>query len=678
MEGSQQTMPSRIDTERGTSGSADAAPELLSPSDHPAELAQSLTPEFANQLKKRNHEALAFIMSRNAPCQYFRNGPLLKKCRDGLEALGGNAANIDATQAFALFNDTVPLSSYPDMKPTIDSLFKRKPEPALSSHAKDLLAPGYPSYIAISSATSGKEPKIFPTYNHPHSEAHERMMKNYDRSVKAGGRVMILYSLRYSDVLVIENDLPEEDPPATTEGQQQQGQQQQGQPQGQQQGPPKQAIPTLPPWPKRIPVCAFSAGTVRKTKKLPIEFDPYIKRVFAPNSCVPLAVPYISSYQSLLLANLVFSLSDPHLELMNTIFATFFMDMVKQLEENWDQLVVSIEEGTLPMLKGADDVVDILNTHFKANPERAAELRRVQRKEGWFHAIWPNLEAVVCTCSGSFENVVPKIRWHLGPNIALQAAGFTASEAIVGLPYSKFDLNLFRVMQDDLFEYLPVRRTPSGEDDGDLNATAADLVHAWDLEVGGDYEVVLTTRDGFWRYRLGDVVTVAGFDPADGQPVVRFKERRGMAIRLGMTQLHESELRDAVAAFGAVTSDAMGVRVAEFSVVADLRRPLKSLGFIVEMEGDLDVNSPAAQLAVRALHDKLCSLNDNYAVGVVNQREDYPTLRVLPRGTFADFRNWKVGGNGMGQVKVPVVVKDEGTRVWLEERVMAEIIRKET
>lgn len=44
--------------------------------------------------------------------------------------------------------------------------------------------------------------------------------------------------------------------------------------------------------------------------------------------------------------------------------------------------------------------------------------------------------------------------------------------------------------------------------------------------MGRKYEVVLTTRDGFWRYRLGDVVEVAGFDPRDGQPLIRYFERR--------------------------------------------------------------------------------------------------------------------------------------------------------
>jgi len=35
----------------------------------------------------------------------------------------------------------------------------------------------------------------------------------------------------------------------------------------------------------------------------------------------------------------------------------------------------------------------------------------------------------------------------------------------------------------------------------------------------------VTTRNGLWRYRLGDVIEIAGFHPADGTPTVRYVER---------------------------------------------------------------------------------------------------------------------------------------------------------
>jgi len=51
--------------------------------------------------------------------------------------------------------------------------------------------------------------------------------------------------------------------------------------------------------------------------------------------------------------------------------------------------------------------------------------------------------------------------------------------------------------------------------------------HQWELEVGKRYELFLTTNDGLWRYRQEDIVEVTGFAPDDGQPVLRFIERRG-------------------------------------------------------------------------------------------------------------------------------------------------------
>lgn len=44
--------------------------------------------------------------------------------------------------------------------------------------------------------------------------------------------------------------------------------------------------------------------------------------------------------------------------------------------------------------------------------------------------------------------------------------------------------------------------------------------------MGQKYEIVMTTQDGLWRYQLGDVVEIAGFDPVDGKPLIRYSERR--------------------------------------------------------------------------------------------------------------------------------------------------------
>ena len=48
----------------------------------------------------------------------------------------------------------------------------------------------------------------------------------------------------------------------------------------------------------------------------------------------------------------------------------------------------------------------------------------------------------------------------------------------------------------------------------------------WELVVGRQYEPILTTRDGLWRYRIGDVLLVKGFAPEDGMPIVNYVGRQ--------------------------------------------------------------------------------------------------------------------------------------------------------
>ena len=47
-----------------------------------------------------------------------------------------------------------------------------------------------------------------------------------------------------------------------------------------------------------------------------------------------------------------------------------------------------------------------------------------------------------------------------------------------------------------------------------------------EVVAGKNYEVIITNSDGLWRYRLNDVVEVAGFSPMDGQPLIRYVGRK--------------------------------------------------------------------------------------------------------------------------------------------------------
>lgn len=124
----------------------------------------------------------------------------------------------------------------------------------------------------------------------------------------------------------------------------------------------------------------------------------------------------------------------------------------------------------------------------------------------------------------------------MGPDVELRTLGINSSEAFLALAYDNRDPSLYKVVgSDDIIEFLPIE---APEESKYVTQTVLGF-HAllslndlmlfffkWKVEVGKRYEVVLTTRDGLWRYRLGDIVEVAGFDPRDGQPIIRYLEVR--------------------------------------------------------------------------------------------------------------------------------------------------------
>ncbi|KAI6033643.1 hypothetical protein BKA83DRAFT_4178988, partial [Pisolithus microcarpus] len=128
-------------------------------------------------------------------------------------------------------------------------------------------------------------------------------------------------------------------------------------------------------------------------------------------------------------------------------------------------------------------------------------------------------------------------------------------------------------------------------------------------------------------------------------------------IRIANEVTTETQLHSVVD----VTSDLLG-GVSEFCVCPDYRESVGRYAFLVELHGNL---------APSTLHASLQNLNENYLRDSLSGKIDAPAVRVLRPDTFADFREWKIrtsGGAAVGQVKVPVVVWDEGCRMWLEGR----------
>jgi hypothetical protein len=71
----------------------------------------------------------------------------------------------------------------------------------------------------------------------------------------------------------------------------------------------------------------------------------------------------------------------------------------------------------------------------------------------------------------------------------------------------------------------------------------------------------------------------------------------------------------------------------------------------------------------------MCISNINYAKDLEGGRVGAPTVRVVRKGTFTEYRAWKIKQMGISfvQAKVPIVTWDKELVAWLEERVDTEL-----
>ncbi|KIJ13239.1 hypothetical protein PAXINDRAFT_13998 [Paxillus involutus ATCC 200175] len=590
----------------------------------------SLTPELRKILTEKTDRLLLSIIRANFNTQYASQASSLIAFRDVVSAHG---MEVDST-LLQDFQSHVALMDYESYKPLVARFNE---QPCKESEVENLFAPGLPFFLALTSTTSGKAPKMFANYHHIRPELPSR--RTLSGAGGSEGRTAWVFCYAYRELKDVERESG-------------------------------QVV-------KRLPVGGGSGGTIRakfgwsidddesrmsmiSTSFYSISLTCYITfHLAVPGQVSPWAASMIRGHQSLLRVHALFCLASRDLDEIFTTFAPVFIDLIRHMDEGWDTFVACIRDGTIPDLEGIDHVRAHLQVHLHADPERAAELREIGSPfscAGWAVRVWPKLRSLKAVSSGPFATVLPKVRSVLGPTVGICSPGFVTTEAFIGVPYYVDDLDTFVIETEDVVEFLDVT----------AEETHKNILQAWDLESGKQYQIVVTTRNGLWRYPLGDIIEIVGFDANEGSPVFKSVGRTSLSIRFPYMSVSDSDL---IAAIQAISSEDI-IQVHEFTAFLDDHKLPTTVGYFIE--GPLGPNS---HLAPQKLFNALAAVDYNYKDAVNQSHVGLPTIRIVKPGTFTDYRRWR--GEKMnlvgGQIKVPAVLLDCAAQEWIVERVISEL-----
>ena len=155
----------------------------------------------------------------------------------------------------------------------------------------------------------------------------------------------------------------------------------------------------------------------------------------------------------------------------------------------------------------AEDIIHRNLVSFSGLPNwNLIILEKAIKKAGAANAeeLWPNMELFahggisILPYRHRLEELFPSGKLHFVEN-------YNASEGFFGVQADPSDPAMTLMLDyDNFYEFVPMEQY--GEPD-------AKAVPVWEVEVGKDYAILVSTSSGLWRYDMGDIVRFTRKDP---------------------------------------------------------------------------------------------------------------------------------------------------------------------
>lgn len=428
-------------------------------------------------------------------------------------------------------------------------------------------------------------------------------------------------------------------------------------------------------------------------------FDPFAVYT-SPNEAV-LCTDSDQSMYAQLLCGLVQS---SEVVRVGSVFASGFIRAIRNLEAHWARFCRDIRTGTVdPAVTDKAVRAAVERVLGRPNPALADRIEAECRKESWegiIPRIWPNAKYIEVIVTGTMSQYIPTLDYYSN-GLPLACTMYGSSECYFGLNLnpmckpSEVAYTLIPTMA--YFEFLPTNCTDPHKED---------LVPLTDVKLGHEYELVVTTysgedgsnlfvslhnymyvpavvciyiyiyrtershcvRAGLYRYRVGDLLRVAGFK--NKAPQFSFVRRKNVALSIDSDKTDEVELHKAVSS--AVNHlEPFGASLAEYTSYADTGTTPGHYVLYWELrEGGKAVPPSVFEDCCLAVEE---SLNSVYRQGRASDKSIGPLeIRIVCGRAFDKLMDYALSqGASINQYKAPRCLKSEAMIELMNQMVLS-------
>jgi len=262
----------------------------------------------------------------------------------------------------------------------------------------------------------------------------------------------------------------------------------------------------------------------------------------SPNEAILCADSFQSMYTQMLCGLIM----REEVQRVGAVFASGLLRAIRFLQLNWKNLANDISTGILNPKVTDPSVRECATKILTPNPELAEFITKECSEENWegiITRIWPNTKYLDVIVTGAMAQYIPTLDYY-SRGLPMACTMYASSECYFGLnlrPMCKPSEVSYTIMPNmAYFEFMPHDSTapPPSRD------SPPRLVDLADVEVGREYELVITTYAGLCRYRVGDILLVTGFH--NSAPQFSFVRRKNVLLSIDSDKTDEAELQKGV------------------------------------------------------------------------------------------------------------------------------------
>ncbi|PJZ79344.1 hypothetical protein CH359_18215 [Leptospira meyeri] len=202
---------------------------------------------------------------------------------------------------------------------------------------------------------------------------------------------------------------------------------------------------------------------------------------------------------------------------------SFLISLLELIVNKKELLIKDLQYGRISNFE------NITSTKFQNqlrihDPQRAEELGDLLEKNPQWVTVWPNLSCVSLWTDSFAENSFALLKEKL-PNVNFESKGVIATEGMISIPFYSENQGPISLLAytSHFYEFI--------DKNGDVHLPQ-------NLTVGIEYEVLLTTGGGLYRYKIGDRFLITGYHFQI--PILKFLGRNDDISDLVGEKIHEA------------------------------------------------------------------------------------------------------------------------------------------